>query len=234
MATVILQARIGSTRLPGKALMPILGKPMLFYTVETLKKSPAADRIVLAIPDNPKDDPLVALSREWGIDCFRGSEPDVLERCYLASLQFKDKYYFRATGDNPVLDYSNLRRLLAVLEDKNNPGTTKNSYDYVVEKGLPLGAGVEAFTFEALERCYNEAHAQDDREHVTLYMKKSGTFNALRIDAPPGFRYPGLRLTVDYPEDFQRAVAIIENLYADRSIPPFEKVIEFCKRNGWV
>lgn len=231
MATVILQARVGSTRLPGKALMPIRGKPMLFYTVETLKKSPAADRVVLAIPDNPKDDPLVELSREWGIDCFRGSEPDVLERFYLAAGQFKDTYYFRATGDNPVLDYTNLQRLLEILENKD--GTGGNRRDYAVEKGLPLGAGVEAFTYEALEKCYNEAHSHDDREHVTLYMKKSGGFNTVRIDAPAGYRYPKLRLTVDYPEDFQRATAIIENLYRD-GIPPFDRVIEFCRQNGWI
>ncbi len=225
MATILLQARVGSTRLPGKAMKPIMGKPMLHYTVETLKRSSAADRVVMVIPTNPKDDLLVDFAEEAGVCWFRGSEENVLERFYRASLQFKDDYYFRATGDNPVMDYGNPQRLLNAL--------VKYKCDYTAEKGMPLGSVVEAFTFDALERCYEEATKDDDKEHVTLYIKKSGRFNVRFIQAPSDYCFPKLRLTVDYPEDFQRAAVIIENLYND-GIPPFKEIIDFSKKKGWI
>lgn len=220
MATVILQARTGSTRLPGKALKPILGKPMLWYTIETLKKSKAAGRVVMAIPDNPADDVLLELAGECGIDVFRGSEPNVLERFYLAARQFKDEYYFRATGDNPVMDPENPDRSLAHL--------ISGGFDYVVERGMPLGTVVEAFTFDALERAYKEGRSPEDIEHVTWYIKKSGKFNVGHVDCPPEYRYPDLRLTVDYPEDFQRMERIIENLYQS-GIPSFKDVLRIIQ-----
>lgn len=225
MATVLLQARMGSTRLPGKALLPILDKPMLHYTVETLKLSPVVDRVVLVIPVNPADNPLADFAREHSLDCFRGSEENVLDRLYQASLQFKDSYYFRATGDNPILDYQHPQRLLDHL--------MKSRCDYAGERGMPLGSAVEAFTFGALGQCFKEATSKVDLEHVTLYMKQSGRFNVQYINAPAECFYPQLRLTVDYPEDFQRVTFIIDHLYKEK-IPLFEEVIAFSKKQGWI
>ncbi len=224
MATVILQARTGSTRLPGKALKTILGKPMLQYTVETLKLSPVVDRIVMATPENSRDDILGELAAQWGIHWFRGSESDVLDRTYRAALRFKDDYYFRATGDNPIIDYQNPERILSYLKE--------HQLDYVSETGLPLGCVLEVFTFEALERAYHEGTSPEDREHVTWYIKKSGRFKIKYIKGPPELRMPGLRLTVDYPEDFQRVAYIIENLY-QHSIPRFKDIIDFCQGSSF-
>ena len=221
MATAILQARVGSTRLPGKALMPILGKPMLQYTIESLKCSPVVERIVLAIPDKTADDPLVDLAEQCGIDCFRGSENNVLQRFYQAALEFRDRYYFRATGDNPILDIDNPTRTLSFLKAHN--------LDYVMERGLPMGAVVEGFTFASLERAFREGSSPEDIEHVTWYIKKSGTFNIAFIDSPEELVWPQLRLTVDYPEDFRRVVFIIEHLYKEK-IPAFRDVIDFARK----
>jgi spore coat polysaccharide biosynthesis protein SpsF (cytidylyltransferase family) len=220
MATAILQSRVGSTRLPGKALMPILGKPMTWYAIETLKRSPAVDRIVLAVPDKTEDDALVALAQECGIDWFKGSELNVLQRFHEASLQFPDRYYFRATGDNPIIDYQNPQRTLSHL--------IRQELDYVQERGLPVGAVVEVFSAEALERAYREGSSAEDLEHVTWYMKKSGRFRMQYIDAPARLCWPQLRLTVDYPEDFQRVSRIIRHLYRER-IPEFSEVIAFAR-----
>lgn len=220
MATVILQARTGSTRLPGKAVKPILGKPMLWYTIETLKKSEAVDRIIMAIPENPADDILVEMAGQCGIDVFRGSESNVLERSYLAARQFPDDYYFRATGDNPIIDSENPDRSLAYL--------IAGGFDYVVERGMPLGTVVEAFSFDSIERAYKEGSSPEDIEHVTWYIKKSGKFNIKIFDCPLQYHFPELRLTVDYFEDFQRVQRIIENLYQS-GIPSFDKVIEFLR-----
>ncbi len=227
MATVLLQARVGSTRLPGKALKEILGKPMLYYTVESLKRAPAVDAVVLVIPDIKKDDVLEAYAGELGIHCFRGSELNVLERFYRASLSFPDEHYFRATGDNPIMDMDNPGRLLEVLK--------RPSCGYAAESGMPLGSVVEAFTRDALERCYREAETEAHREHVTLYMKEKpnrARYGVEIFPCPEAYRYPGLRLTVDYPEDFQRAEEIIRNVYKE-GIPPFSAVIDFARGKGW-
>jgi spore coat polysaccharide biosynthesis protein SpsF (cytidylyltransferase family) len=98
---------------------------------------------------------------------------------------------------------------------------------------MPLGSAVEAFTFGALEKCFKEATSEADLEHVTLYMKQSGRFNVQYIDAPAECFYPQLRLTVDYPGDFQRVSLIIEHLYKDK-IPLFTGVIAFSKKQGWI
>jgi len=221
MATAILQVRLGSTRLPGKALLPILEKPMVWYTIQSLKISPAVERIVLAIPDNPKDEPLVKLARECDVNWIRGSEDNVLQRFYQAALKFKDDYYFRCTGDNPIIDVENPKRTLSHLKAHN--------LHYVVENGLPKGSVVEGFTFNALEKAYREGKSPEDIEHVTWYIKKSGRFNIAFIKPPQELIWPQLRLTVDYPEDFQRIKYIIQHLYKG-GIPPFSKVLAFVRK----
>jgi spore coat polysaccharide biosynthesis protein SpsF (cytidylyltransferase family) len=225
MATVLLQVRMGSSRFPGKALKEIGGKPMLYYTVETLKKSPAVDRIILATSTKSENDPLEDFAKRFEIAFFRGSESNVLERLYFAATKFKDRYYFKAGGDNPIIDYENPQRVLSHLKE--------NCLDYVQEKRMPLGSVVEVFTFDALEKCYNSASREVEKEHVTLFMKKSKSFYSSYIRAPLEYSYPELRLSVDFPNDFRRVGMIIERLY-DRGIPSFNRVIAFAKESGWI
>lgn len=228
MATVILQARSGSTRLPGKALMKVLGRPMVWYSVATLRQAPGVSRIVMAIPDNSRDDILAEYAAEWGVFCFRGSEEDVLSRFQGAARAFPDQFYFRATGDNPILDIANPGRLLAVLQE--------TGCDYAAERGLPLGSAVEGFTAEALERCHVQAVAPEDREHVTLFMKRPENgvhFRPRFPPAPPEYTFPKLRLTVDYPEDFQRASEIITALYSG-GVPEFSIILDYARTRGWL
>lgn len=223
--TAIIQARVGSTRLPGKAVMEILGKPMLWYAVETLKRSPMVRRVVVAVPDTSADRVLVDLARQMGVEAFTGSEENVLERFYLAAQAFPDKYYFRATGDNPILDIDNPRRSLLYL--------TENQLDYACESELPVGCVVEAFTCDALEKSFHQAASPEDIEHVTWYMKKSGRFRIAYFPGPPGLRYPELSLTVDRLDEFQRVSAFIRQLYTGGRIPAFKEVVDFAKASGY-
>jgi spore coat polysaccharide biosynthesis protein SpsF len=223
MATAILQARIGSSRLPGKTLMEMGGKPMLWHAATTLRTSPGVDTLVLAVPEGERDDPLERLSGEWGVACVRGPEDDVLSRFVRAAEAFPDDFYFRATGDNPVLDRDNPLRTLRFLREKRA--------DYVCEAGLPLGTLVEGFTREALLRTQREAAQPYDREHVTMYMKKSGRFHAAFPACPPDRRWPELSLTVDTAEDFARVRTVVESLYGN-GVPDFLKVIDFFREKG--
>jgi len=219
MATVILQARTGSTRLPGKVLKEINEKPMLYYTIITLKKSEVVSRIVLATSDKKQDDILVDFAKDMKIDFFRGSEENVLERFYFASLRYKDEYYFRATGDNPILDWKNPERTLNYLK--------RNNCDYACEKNMPIGSVVEGFTLKSLQKAYNIAKEPDELEHVTIVMKNNREFLSCFFENPYKKDLSNLRLTVDYEDDFKRAKKIIEKLYINNRIPDFEEVLKF-------
>lgn len=221
-ATVLLQARTGSSRLPGKVLKPAAGRPMLWYTVQTLLRSPAVERIVLATTELPGDDALIAAAAAWGIDSFRGPELDVLARLAAAARRFPAAYYLRATGDNPIIDSGNPQRTLALLDEAE--------LDYCAEKGLPVGTIVEAFTAGALQKSDREAVLPEDREHVTLYMKRSPAFRRAFPAGPTELCFPELSLTVDTPADFEQAARILEKLYQD-DIPPFASVLALCREN---
>ncbi len=222
MATLILQARMGSTRLPGKALRLMAGRPMLWYAVETLRHAPAVDRLVMAIPDGRPDDELAGRAAEWGIECVRGPEADVLARFHLAARAFPDDVYLRATGDNPLPDRENPGRTLRVL--------IAGGFDYACETGMPLGSVVEAFSRAALEKAQREATRADDREHVTLCMKRGGGFRAAFPPCPEDRRWPELRLTVDTAADFERAEKIVAAVQRGPGGPDFLDVIRHCRK----
>ncbi len=222
MATVIIQARMGSTRLPGKVLKHICGKPLISYIVETLKLSTVIDNIIIATSINKENDKIESYAKQNSIKCFRGSEEDVLERFYQVSQKYPDKYYFRATADNPILDIKNPEITLNYL--------IKNNLDYAAIKGMPIGTILECFTKEALERTYINAVTKEDKEHVTLYMKKNKTFNNGYLDADENIKFPNMRLTVDFPEDFDRADKIISSLYR-KGIPKIEEIVSFVNSN---
>lgn len=222
MATVIIQARMGSTRLPGKVLKPICEKPLLLYIIETLKLSPVIDNIIIATSINKENDEIEVFAKKYNIECFRGSEENVLERFYQVSLKYPDKYYFRATADNPILDFKNPELSLKYL--------IKNNLDYVAVKGMPIGTILECFTKEALDKASLTATSLEDKEHVTLFMKNNPLFNIKYLDANTELNFPKMRLTVDNPEDFERAEKIISNLYT-KGIPDIKQVIDYVNHS---
>ena len=218
MATAIIQARMNSKRLPGKVLKPICGKPLLLYIVETLRLSAVIDNIVIATSSNKENDEIERFAKDNNIECFRGSEDNVLERFYEVSLKYPDKYYFRATGDNPILDIKNSEKTLNYL--------IKNDLDFAMVKKMPIGSIVECFTKEALEKTYLNAISGEDKEHVTLFIKKSNKFKIGFLEALKKFNFPEMRLTVDFPEDFKFAEKIITSLY-EKGIPDFAEIVNY-------
>ncbi len=222
MATVIIQARMGSTRLPGKVLKHICKKPLLLYIIETLKLSSVIDNIIIATSINKENDEIEAFAKKYKINCFRGSEENVLERFYQASQKYPDKYYFRATADNPILDINNPELSLNYL--------IENNLDYAAVRGMPIGTILECFTKAALERAYLTATSSDDKEHVTLFMKNNTSFNAKYLEAKTELNFPKMRFTVDNPEDFDRVEKIISKLYT-KGIPDIKKVIDYVNHN---
>ena len=199
---ILLQARLASTRLPGKALELIEGRPLLEHCLRRLESAGVA-RVVLATTSLDEDSALCDLATRLGIAVYRGSDTDVLGRMAGAAQAFDLDPVVRATGDNPAVDIDAAGRVLAALNGLHA--------DYVCEDGLPVGAAVEAVTRAALLRADREADDPGDREHVTTWVKRRSDLWNLAFPAPPvPLRRPDLRLTVDTPAD----LAYVRSIFA--------------------
>jgi len=204
-AVIILQARMGSTRLPGKALASIGARSMIGHCLARLRISGAAP-VLLATTINREDDVLVATAAKYGVAAFRGPADDVLSRFVLAAQSVGARFVIRATGDNPAVDMDGPDRVLAALRSTNA--------DHVIEEGLPYGGAVEGVTVDSLTRASALASDSADREHVTPWIRRDhDRFTALRVAAPPSLRHPEIRVTVDTNDDlmFMRSVAVHMN-----------------------
>lgn len=203
----ILQARMSSTRLPGKVMKPILGRPMLARQVERLRRCAALDELVVATSDQPDDAPIAALCAQDGVACFRGSLADVLDRFTRCAREHGADHVVRLTGDCPLTDPAMVDELVRFY--------LAGDFDYAANcrpPTLPDGLDAEVFTAAALEEAWREARDPFEREHVVPYI----------IRRPERFRmgnwaWPedlsGLRWTVDEPEDLAFATRVYEALY---------------------
>ena len=219
-AGIILQARLGSSRLPGKALATVAGQTILAHCLRRLMFAGVAP-VVLATTDRPEDQALVDVARQLGASEFRGDADDVLARFVAAADAFGFESIIRATGDNPGTDIQAPGRLLAALRSAEA--------DYVYEQGLPYGAAVEAVTFQALAQAAREATEPDDREHVTTYVRRnSQLFRVVQLPAPAPLRRPDVRLTVDTTDDLAHVREIFERTGQD--LPSLRQLIEAAGR----
>jgi spore coat polysaccharide biosynthesis protein SpsF len=189
---IVLQARMGSNRLPGKSLAPIEGRTILGHCIERLR-SRSGLPVIVATTTLAEDDVLAAEASRWGAPTVRGSAEDVLSRFLLAANLFDLRTLIRATADNPAVDMDAPRRTLDLIE--------RTGACHVVEHGLPYGCAVEAISVDSLREAATQTSEAYDREHVTPFLKRERRFRAIDAIAPGTVRRPDLRLTVDTPED---------------------------------
>jgi spore coat polysaccharide biosynthesis protein SpsF len=202
---VIVQARMTSTRLPGKVLAPLAGKPMLERQLERLGRCRRADEIVLATTTNADDDPIVGLAERLGLGVHRGSEHDVLRRYAEAAEKFDADVVVRVTSDCPLID----PELTDTVIDALGPDV-----DYVsnaLEPGLPRGLDAEALWRDALDRTHRMATSVPAREHVTWHIHSEHPERFVLRSVPPPFDASDLRWTVDTRED----LALVRRVYDD-------------------
>src|SRR5690348_2363069 len=165
MNLAILQARMSSSRLPGKVLEPVLGRPMILRQIERIRDARRIDRLVVATSTDASDEPLIQVCRAEGIECARGSLVDVLDRFYQVGRKFAPAHVIRLTGDCPLTDPEMLDAVIAFHVD--------NGFDYssnALEPTFPDGLDVEVMRFECLEQAWREARLPSEREHVTPYL----------------------------------------------------------------
>lgn len=203
----ILQARVSSSRLPGKVLRPILGEPMLFRQIERIRRARLIERLVVATSVDASDDPLAEMCRERGIDCFRGSLADVLDRFFRAAGRYAPEHVVRLTGDCPLADPAVIDATIGLH--------LSGGYDYTsnaLEPTFPDGLDVEVMRFACLEQAWREATLPSQREHVTPFLYRHPERFRLGV-LKNGTDLSGLRWTVDEPADFEFVTRVYEALY---------------------
>ena len=203
----ILQARVTSSRLPGKVLKPIMGRPMLALQIERVLRSKNIDQLIIATSTDRSDDRLATFCLDMNVHCYRGSLKDVLDRFYQAAQTCKPDHIVRITGDCPLIDPEVIDEVIAFY--------LNGDYDYAsnsVEPTFPDGLDVEIFRFSALEGAWKEACLPSQREHVTPFIHQQP--NRYRIGHYKNTEdLSHLRWTVDEPEDFDLVNKIYEELY---------------------
>jgi spore coat polysaccharide biosynthesis protein SpsF (cytidylyltransferase family) len=221
-AAIVLQARVGSRRLPQKVLAPIGRRSMLSHCIVRLGDGRLP--VIVATTERPEDDPVAEEAVRHGVSVVRGSEDDVLSRYLQAAATFGLREIVRATADNPFVDSGSAMRVLALCR--------RVHADHVVEHGLPLGAAVEAVTVDALRRAHRLVTDPYDREHVTSLIRRDARFRALRAVAPVNVRRPGLRLTVDTIDDLEFARAVHRSLGGGDVVYPLATIIRAA--DNWI
>lgn len=206
MRTVaLIQARLSSTRLPGKVMFPLDGVPVIERVIERVQQARTVDETVVATTTGAPDDLIEVVARDAGASVFRGSEPDVLDRLYKAAERYDADAVARVCADSPLVDGSLVDRAVRKL---NSGG-----YDYVSNKlarSVPVGIDVEVFTMDSFETVESQSTAPNEREHVTVYYREyPEEFSRGGLDAAEIFDDPELqnrtdmRVTLDEPADYR-------------------------------
>lgn len=210
MTAVVMQARMGSTRLPGKSLLPLGGSSLVEQAMARLALVPADVRVLAT--DEASAAALAPAARRGGFELLVGPAEDVLARYCLAIRRFGIDLVVRATGDNPLVS----QELASLLLERR----AAHPSDYAGFLGMPLGMGVELVGAEALLRAEAEARGPEEREHVCPYLYGSPElFRVDRPDAPSEYRMSGASVTVDTVADYEAVLRIYGVLYDGSPIP---------------
>ncbi len=226
MIVAIVQARMGSSRLPGKVLMEIVGKPVLWHLVDRLSKSRFIDIIVIATSDKEEDKPILKLSQDMDVGSFAGSAIEVLDRYYQAARKYNAETVVRVTADCPLIDPELVDKIIGIYLESNG------QLDYV-RKGLsyPDGLDVEVFSFKALEKVWQEAKKKSQRgEYVTTYIwGNPQLFNTFTVENEVDLSH--MRWTVDYERDLVLVTEIFKNLYKEGEVFHLSDILEFLDKH---
>lgn len=225
---VIVQARMGSERFPGKVMKRIKGKPLLGYMLERIQRMQYIDEIVVASTESMDDQVIVDYCQRLGVKWYRGSTNDVLSRYYEVAVREAAQVIVRLTADCPLIDPFILDNMVV------NFVAAQPNLDYMsntVSRSFPRGFDCEILSFEALEETYNKAKLPMEREHVTPYIYlRWSLFRVANYFSILG-DHSNYRLTVDYPEDFKLISKIITELTPTNPEFGLKDVLNFLEKN---
>jgi glutamate-1-semialdehyde-2,1-aminomutase len=221
----IIQARMGSTRFPGKVLAEIAGRPMLWHVVNRVRKARSVDKVAVATSNRSSDDAVAEFCVQNDIEFFRGSETDVLDRFYQTAKHFNADVVVRITADCPLIDPQVVDRVVNIY--------LEGGYDYVTNTlryTYPDGMDVEVFSFAALEKAWREARLPAEREHVTPYLRTSGRFRVFNVENEVDLSKRNLRWTVDEPADLEFVRAVYARLGGDKQPFGLSDILELLDK----
>lgn len=219
----IIQARRGSSRLPDKVLLPLGSKAVLTYVIERCKAIKSVDEVICATVDDPYENMLADLAETAGATVYRGSEHDVLDRYYQAAKIAHADYVMRVTSDCPLIDPQVCDDLVSKV--------IESGADYGGNGGFPHGLDCEVFTMKLLELAHSNATSKEDREHVTLWMKRNKTLKTGHVSPSDGRNYSSFRWTLDYPEDYEFFKALHQ--YSDNGLETlsYKEIVSILEKN---
>ena len=222
MILAILQARMSSTRLPGKVVAPILGRPMLLRQLERVQRAASFDRLLVATSSSPSDDVIVQLCTDHAVECFRGSLHDVLDRFVQAARSYAPEHVVRLTADCPLADADVIDR---VVEHHLEGG-----FDYTSNSRMrtfPHGLDAEVCRYACLEQAWREATKPFEREHVMPYLWGSGRFHVGQLCQEIDQSHH--RWTVDFAEDLDLVREIYAALYPTGPAFTTDDIMQFLR-----
>src|SRR4030043_2067506 len=221
----IVQARTGSTRLPGKTLAIVAGKPMLAHVIERLRGAKSLQGILVATTIRQADDAIVELAEKLGVHVFRGSEDYVLDRYYQAFRRYPADVVVRVSSDCALTDPHVVDRVVRHY--------LRGKYDYVsniLKRTYPDGLDVEVFSFKALEKAWQEAKLASEREHVTPYIHRNpDKFRLANVENEVNLSH--FRWTVDLKEDLEFVRQVYKHLYKEGQIFYMEDILELLREH---
>lgn len=226
----IIQARMGSTRLPGKVMKKLCTQTVLTHVINRVKACHRIDQIVIATTTSNEDDCLIKEAERLEVKWFRGSENNVLERYYLAAKEFQADAIMRITSDCPLLDVEILDDLLSFFQEESKMGLDIDYLSNNLRRSFPRGLDAELFTFKALEIAYHNATKDYEKEHVTPYIYEHPdlfSLHNLAHDDDLSFH----RWTLDTAEDYKLIKIIYENLYQENHLFGMDDILEFLEEN---
>lgn len=225
--SAIIQVRLGSERLPGKALLPLPfsgNTGLLEHVVSNAQSAGSLQQTIVATTTRSADDAIEVFCQERSIPYLRGSAEDVLDRFLQAAHTYELDVIVRLTGDNPFVMPETIDQAVHRLLETES--------DYIITTGLPLGTNVEVFTRLALETAAAQATETADREHVTPYIRRAASFK--RQVLPCTSPIEALRLTVDYPTDYALASLIMERLWKPEQPVTHEQIAALLQEQPWL
>ena len=222
----IIQARVGSTRLPQKILKEIAGKPLLWHVIQRLKKATLITEIIVATTTKEEDKPIIKIASDASTKTFVGSEEDVLDRYYQAAKTYKADIVVRITADCPLIDPGEVDKLVKyfLYDNFDYVSNTCPDEDAGCRQTYPDGLDAEVFSFKALEHAWKDAKLLSEREHVTPYIRKhSEIFKVGYMGYIEDLSH--MRWTIDYPEDLTFVREVYKLLYEQGNIFSMKDVL---------
>ncbi|CEH34930.1 cytidylyltransferase domain-containing protein [Romboutsia lituseburensis] len=224
----IIQARLGSTRLPGKVLKKLSGKSVLEHVIYRVSKSNLIDQIIVATTTNKEDDKIVDECLKIGVNYYRGDENNVLSRYYETAFDKGYETIIRITSDCPLIDPKIIDNMIIDFNNENE----KYQLDYLsnsLKETFPRGFDVEIFTFNSLKEAYENATLEYEKEHVTPYIYLNQDKFTIK-NYYNSNKYQNYRLTLDTYEDYLVIKNIYDNIYKEDSMFFYEDIISYLNQ----